>query len=185
MRPNDSGIRIGLTYQESPTTIDTLTVASETIPPGIPTPIDIDDPTTVIVSAEWQREALTVLGEIGQSDEDLDFGNGFVIPMRTEGWYLSADYEFTDWFSAALTYSEYYPNRNDKNGQVPVSEGGYDFEAWQKEWIISTRFNIRNSVYLKLEHRFIDGTGNILDQYNEDELEQHWSMTAAKVTYIF
>lgn len=36
--------------------------------------------------------------------------------VTSKGWYVSASYRFTDWFETGLSYSEYYPDEDDKDG---------------------------------------------------------------------
>ena len=79
---------------------------------------------------------------------------------RTEGWYLGATYRFTDWFELGAYYSEYYPNRNDKDGSTPDALGRYvdpKSRAWNKDLCLTTRFDINENWVVKLEAHTIDG----------------------------
>lgn len=102
--------------------------------------------------------------------------------ITSEGWYLSASYRFTEWFELGLWYSEFYPDKDDKDGKKQAVN---DFEAWQKTVTVSTRFDINEYWIVKLEASHNDGFGayNIVD--NPDDLEQNWFLYAVKVTYNF
>ncbi len=103
--------------------------------------------------------------------------------MTSEGWYISASYRFTDWFETALSYSEYYPNADDKDGQR--KREGDKFTSWLKTTTLSTRFDINDYWVLKLEASYNDGFGGINLADNPDGLEPYWSLFAAKMTFSF
>ncbi|MDM8517116.1 hypothetical protein QUF76_13015 [Desulfobacterales bacterium HSG16] len=63
------------------------------------------------VSAEYSEDTLD--SNINFEDETIQAPPGGGPPETTsQGWYLSASYRFTDWLESALTYSEYYPNKD-------------------------------------------------------------------------
>jgi hypothetical protein len=104
--------------------------------------------------------------------------------MTSEGWYVSASYRFTDWFETALSYSEYYPNADDKDGEAR-KDHEHAFMSWLKTTTLSTRFDINDYWVLKLEASYNDGFGGINLADNPDELEPYWSLFAAKMTFSF
>ena len=114
-------------------------------------------------------------------------------PYRSEGWYLGATYRFTDWFELGAYYSEYYPNRNDKDGSTPDALGRYTdpaSRAWNKDLCLTTRFDINENWIVKLEAHTIDGVALLpltenVDSNNQHTFEDDWNMFAIKVTYSF
>ncbi len=105
--------------------------------------------------------------------------------ITSEGWYVSASYRFTDWFETALSYSEYYPNADDKDGEIKNDHGGHPFMSWLKTTTLSTRFDINDYWVLKLEASYNDGFGGINLADNPDELGPYWTLFAAKMTFSF
>jgi len=106
-------------------------------------------------------------------------------PKKTsEGWYVSASYRFTDWFETALSYSEYYPDKDDKDGDTK-KDHEHAFMSWLKTTTLSTRFDINDYWVLKLEASYNDGFGGINLADNPEELEPYWSLFAAKMTFSF
>ncbi len=103
---------------------------------------------------------------------------------RSEGWYVSGSYRFTDWFELGLSYSEYYPNADDKNGSI-AELFGLKFKAWLKTTTLSTRFDINEYWVVKLETSYNDGFGGINLPYDTFNVDQYWYLFAAKATFSF
>ena len=139
-------------------------------------------------SMEYMLGDLTLVGEYAKGDfkgkMDIGLGMGFQDrpPLPSEGWYVSTDYRFSDWFSAALTYSSFFPNTDDTRGENEA----VDFMAWLKTWTISTRFDINPYWILKFEASYNDGFG-AYDSMNNNpaDLERYWMLYAVKATVHF
>ena len=102
----------------------------------------------------------------------------------SQGWYVSASYRFTDWVESALSYSEYYPDKDNKSGDNKPPEAR--FTSWLKTTTLSTRFDINPYWVMKLEGSYNDGFGGInLAENNADDLRDYWWLFAAKVTFSF
>jgi len=133
---------------------------------------------------EAQIQAQGTAREISlPAGENIPSGSG-PPKMTSEGWYVSASYRFTDWFETALSYSEYYPNADDKDGEAR-KDHGHAFMSWLKTTTLSTRFDINDYWVLKLEASYNDGFGGINLADNPEELEPYWSLFAAKMTFSF
>jgi hypothetical protein len=103
-----------------------------------------------------------------------------------EGYYLSAAYRFTDWLEIGSYYSIYYPNKDDKDGNIFLQRGDKDFQAWQKDFAVTTRFDINSYWLLKLEAHAIDGAASsLLKADNTDGFDRRYFLFAAKVTFSF
>ena len=61
----------------------------------------------------------------------------------------------------------------------------HDFLAWQKEWVISMRFDINPYWMIKVEDHIVDGNSQVLLQNADSYEEQYWNMWIVKFTYIF
>ena len=139
-------------------------------------------------SLEYVLGNFTLTGEYQVNDfegkMDLGLGMGFMDrdPVDGKGWYIMGDYRFNRYFTLAVTYSDYYPNRHDKDGDTLTN----DFEAWLKTWTLSTRIDINQHWILKLEASYNDGFGAFDSMGNDPaELERYWMLYAAKVTCSF
>jgi len=104
----------------------------------------------------------------------------------TEAYYGLISYRFTDWFEAGAYYSVYYPDKNDRDGAKQVAQGSPDYAAWQKDWALSTRFDINDFWLIKLEVHFMDGVAQCAQADNPDGYnDQNWTLFAIKTTFNF
>ncbi|MBN2372492.1 hypothetical protein JXL19_01720 [bacterium] len=105
-------------------------------------------------------------------------------PTReSEGWYVSGSYRFTRWLEMGLSYSEYYPNADNKHGYGKWP--GYEFLSWLKTTTLSTSFDINDYWVLKLETSYNDGAGGINMMDNPEGLNRYWCLFASKITFSF
>ncbi|MBU0996076.1 MAG: hypothetical protein KJ737_26570 [Proteobacteria bacterium] len=163
------------------------------------------------VSTEYQREKLSLIGEFlsGSMDGKWDLGLGYEDrPPRTfQGWYGALNYDFSEFFKASVSYSEFYPDVDNRHGKDvnPVTDYntrlllsnrkvfGNDFEAWLKTTTLSLRFDVNEYWLLKLEVAYNDGFGAYTSAENprkpDDpfvaDVDRYWFLYAAKVTYTF
>jgi len=114
------------------------------------------------------------------------------------GYYGSLTYRFTDWLELGTYYSEYYRDKNDKDGKKAVQGGAYallpqgqEHAMWLKDLCLSARFDITPNWIFKMEGHMMDGAALL---YSTDDnmlpdgstnYEQDWFMMAAKVSYSF
>ncbi len=144
-----------------------------------------------VLSLEYSWRNLILSAEYAEDDyqthmniEEMTQPEGNDSPkVTTEGWYVSASYRFTDWFETGLSYSEYYPDTDDKHGDR--KRPGDEFMSWLKVTTLSTRFDINEYWILKLEASYNDGFGGINLADNSGELEPYWYLFAAKMTFSF
>ncbi len=107
----------------------------------------------------------------------------FKISVR--GWYVQAVYEISDMFSAGIYYSEFYPDRTDKKGDKLKQRGIEAHRAWQKEIVPTLRIDFNKNLLLKLETHFINGTAQLLTDFNPDGISKNWILYTAKMTFNF
>jgi hypothetical protein len=163
---------------------------TETSLATIPSTMDLDvmELHSSVFSLEYRWEELLLAAEYNlitsKTQFDLHLGAGWEgeRTITSEGLYLSASYRFTDWFELGCWYSEFYPDKDDKEGK---KQSVNDFEAWQKTVALSARFDINEYWIVKLEASYNDGFGayNIADK--PENLKQEWFLYSAKVTYNF
>ncbi len=105
-----------------------------------------------------------------------------------EGYYASAAYRVSDWLELGAYYSVAYPDARDKNGEkLHEATGRPEFFAWQKEWVLTTRFDFNEYWLLKLEGHFINGVGRLPfdDPIEPQEIEENSFLFAVKTTFSF
>jgi hypothetical protein len=141
---------------------------------------------SAVYSAEYSWENLKLAAayrmqntkshwSVSISDNDVD----------AEGYYFSAAYRFTNWLEIGSYYSVLYPNKDDKDGNSYKQRGGNDFQAWQKDFAVTTRFDINEYWVLKLEAHAFDGVAGLLASDNTDGFDRRSFLFAAKVTFSF
>jgi predicted porin len=140
----------------------------------------------IVYSAEYTWNDLTVAAEyrVQKAKNTWPLFGWDEREMDAEGYYLGASYRFTDWLEVGSYYSEYYPDKDDKDGDR--YEEGSKFQAWQKDWATTVRFDINDYWLIKLEGHVIDGVaGTILSADNPDGYEQDSFLFAIKSTFNF
>jgi hypothetical protein len=140
------------------------------------------------ITATTTTTTIPALGPPTETTTAAVLASGWNLTMnkKTEslGFYASAAYRFNDWFQLAGYYSEAYPDKNDKDGDDKAAAGKNDFEAWLKDYCVTLRFDVADNWILKLEQHFMNGAA-YHNPVDNDDYNQHWNLTAAKVTYMF
>jgi hypothetical protein len=154
----------------------------------------------LVVAAEYMQTRYN-LSMQNSLLENLDLLNAYqggvsnVPEFDAVGYYGSLSYRFTYWFELGLYYSEYYRNKDDKDGDKRAVSFPDEpkHRAWFKDACLTTRFDINENWVLKLEGHILDGTAviygedNPVNIYNstESRYEEDWYLGAAKITYSF
>lgn len=142
-----------------------------------------------VASGEYTLGNFTLASEYMEMDLRAINKMGPITSYRNtpyQGWYVSGSYRFNDVFTLGLSYSEFYNDSNDKDGDKQVAAGKKDYQTWLKTYTISTRFNINEYWLFKLEASYNDGFGAVQPVYNVPaDLEPYWWLFAAKATVSF
>ena len=160
--------------------------------------------TGFVFSVEYMINKFSIVGEFTRAPfaADFDIGSGFekVRTLPVEAFYISFIYSITDYFDAAITYSEYYPDRHNKNGKDLWEDQQYtrafllkgfprnnpDFTAWLKTTTGSVSLDLNENWTAKIEVSYNDGFGNYTSAYNEEgSLKRYWFLYAAKLSFMF
>ncbi len=163
-----------------------------------PLPVDyhIRDVAAYYLSTEYTWENLIIYAEYSTTRNQYAFSfltldiptlEGY---LNTVGYYGGASYRFTDWFQLGFYYSEYFRDKDDKEGDINLADGIEQSKAWSKDFALSFRFDINEYWIFKLEGHLIDGTGIMYDSDNlndqgETDYEEDCSLFAVKVSYSF
>jgi hypothetical protein len=156
------------------------------IPAGLPVETNMDvlywglsleyDIRDFTFSAEWYRRKTEMPIE-QQFLQGLD--------ETAEGYYLMITYQLIDWLKVGSYYSVYYLNKDDKKGTQMQLLGLEDFDAWQRELVFFTRFDLNDSWLIKLEGHIIDGAAQVNPWNNPEGESRRWFLLAVKVTFNF
>lgn len=132
----------------------------------------------------------------GNSPFDQDINANKPIDLDTEGYYAAIAYRFTDWLELGLSYSEYYADKNDKDGNLNVTDprrvaAGYKkHDAWLKDTALTARFDLTDNWVFKLEGHAMNGAAILMKDINSDDnnnlnTSENWFLFAAKMTVSF
>lgn len=128
---------------------------------------------TTILSAEYTWENFLLSAEFLTTEEE------------EEGYYAALSYRLTDWLECGAYYSVFYKNKNDKDGSKGEADGNPAYRVWQKEWVLTTRFDLNEHWTWKVETHLINGTAQMLQEYNPGGSEEDSYLFAVKSTYHF
>jgi hypothetical protein len=99
-----------------------------------------------------------------------------------DGWFASAAYRFNKWFETGAYYTEYYPDKTDRNGAGLAAPS----DAYQKDAALALRFDATSWWIFKIEGHHINGTGQLFDNVaNPARGDNGWWMLALKTTVSF
>lgn len=133
----------------------------------------------LVLAAEYQLDDYTVT-----ADYKNPLIDNFTSKQASDGWYVSAAYRFTDWLELGGYYTEIYADRHHRNGSTFADIGvGAPWQTWQKEKVLTLRFDPLRNLVFKLEGHLVDGTWN-MSEYT-DASKRNWYLLATKATVSF
>jgi hypothetical protein len=139
-----------------------------------------------ILSLEYTWNGLVISGEYYWAEKDIE---SILMNSNTTEicYYLAASYKFSELFTLGAYYSEFYPDKDDKNGDKLVARGKPDHGAWQKDLAMTLRFDLNDYWVFKVEGHMVDGTADLvaIDNPDSDRSEDKWYYGATKMTFCF
>ncbi|MEI6808226.1 MAG: hypothetical protein WCN95_05850 [bacterium] len=155
---------------------------------------DIHDNRLLTGSVEYTLGHLTLAAEAlsGSFDAIFDYASPYAPDMTLSaayvGGYMKADYRFADWLAVAGGYSSFDFDQtvtvNGANG-IPYGPSGLPYGENQDDWFLSIRFDITENLILKVEEHIISGISGTFAHENPDGTDKQWSMTMAKMSFVF
>lgn len=148
------------------------------------------DVTVQSFGAEYSWKNITLLGEVMTIPQDdyttVNLPTGPLVSssrMVTGGAYGQFSYRVNNWFEASSYYSVLYRDTRDKDGKKALAAGTAtrDFEAWQKDFALTGRFDVSDNWIIKLEGHAMDGTAFAIGP----PTDRYWYLWAAKATFTF
>lgn len=178
------GLRLGGSYRNG---VGDVGLEYTGMLPGYPDSIELemDENSFWVLSAEYTWRELILSAEYSQNKLTTQAAGASEESTTAMGWYIQASYRINDWLTAGVYYSEYYPDKDDKDGDTKVAIGYPDYCGWQKEIVPSLRFDITQNFILKAEAHFVKGAAQVYTYNNPDGREKDWNMYVLKATYSF
>ncbi len=177
--PPVGGLRIGGTVMAGK-------MRNEASLAGFTTITDTDINWVCVLSVEYEIANFILAAEYVDIDMDTRTDGLNQFSIEKEGYYGSISWKAMDWLALGASYSEYYPDKNDKDGKIIEAGGLEDFFAWQKDATLTVRFDVTEYWCVKLEAHFINGLGMADIIANPpDETEQNWMLYAVKTSIGF
>jgi hypothetical protein len=184
------GLRLGGTMAFSEFEADALTTSNPIlraygIPPNMNVSFDANDAEVTVFSAQYVWNDLVFDAEYFGFKADAVIAEAIGQKIDGEGYYAGISYRFAEWFEAGAYYSEAYFDKSDKEGKGYEMMGKPNYLAWQKEFVLSTRFDIGENWTLKAEGHFINGAEMMFLADNPEGLDENSFMFAMKATFSF
>ena len=128
--------------------------------------------------AKYENRRLTLASEFSRLQLQLNVQltglPGMLVQSDERPYYLMASYKVTSKFSGGLYYSNlvdhHYP---------------YLSNAYQKDWVVSGRYDFNSFVYAKVEEHWMDGTLNGFSSSDNANLKPNTKMTLLKMGVSF
>ncbi len=160
---------------------------------------------TSAIGLEYVYDNLVFAAEAMQNDYKLTLDNpdpaGAPVldrEFKTLGYYGSLTYRFTDWFELGTYYSEYFADKDDKDGKDAQAReqalgvaSSQAFKKYNKDLCITARFDISANWVAKIEGHQMEGTSLLFrddDNFGDDGeafYKKDWYFGAMKLTYSF
>jgi predicted porin len=147
---------------------------------------DVKEQYFIVSSAEYTLDRATFAIEYMYSNIEAESKIGlFEIPpiefdIEMHGYYLNAQYRFTDQFTVAVGYSAF---RLQQNSIAFIGESTSENE--RNEYYASLRYDITPNLIAKVEQHFTTGKAGLFLTENPGGLEDDWSMTLLKLSFVF
>jgi hypothetical protein len=183
------GLRLAGSFERFDLTMD-LKLRADTrwrtpdMPVGLLVPHNMNDTEISTLSAEFEQGNLTLMAEYMRFQSHIN-DNEETKTEDQEGYYGGAAYRFTDWFALSAYYTVYYSDVHDKEGKEAATSGFPHYVAWQKEFVLTTRFDLSDHWTLKFEGHIVNGVALLLLEDNPDGGKEHSFLFAVKTTFNF
>lgn len=134
----------------------------------------------LVLAAEYRKAKAGYTYEVDALGSTTELEKTF-----PSGWYLSASYRFTDWFASEVSYSEYWYNADDKDGETDYGSGAWGIFAYQNTISLNARFDINDYWIIKAGVNFNEGMGTGYNFQNDGDADEDWVLYQLKTTVSF
>ena len=179
------GIRLGATFLKAKFDMTSrlqfkVVEGGQTYYIDVPQAFSADIGRIMTLSGEYTRGWLTL---------SLEYAQERLNAVTSEGRYAQLSWQATRKLALTGYYSEYYADREDKDGTFLADMGLRDFFGWQHDHCLAVRYDVSDHWLIKFEHHLVDGMGlTSLAKNDLDDpiaMRRWWQYTAAKATFYF
>ena len=135
---------------------------------------------TSVAAAEHQAGNLRLNAEYVQNRLVLEDESGLTTEQIGEGFSGGAGYRIADWLELGSTYSIYYADREDRDGEAWSARGRNAARAWLRDFALSTRFDFSERMMLQLEGHLMNGLMGLPTDTDED-----WMLFTTELQFHF
>ena len=134
-----------------------------------------------IASLEYQTGDFTFATEYSRWIASFESVAPKLLPQHVvnERYYVMASYRVAPWFTPAVYYSVYYPNKDQRSLRAD----------YQRDAALSLRYDLNTHWLLKLEGHYLNGTAALDPSLNDGQdpqgLVKDWAMLLVKTTAYF
>lgn len=191
--PQVEGLRLGVSYYQAEADLESTLTSPMLVYMGLESPSPLMMHLkfkTFVQSIEytWNNLSLATeycIGEIISSSSLAGLPSSPEASVKTFGWYVLANYRFNEKFALGIYYSEFFPDKSDRDGDLQVADGYPDYYGWQKEIVPTIRFDLSDHFIIKGEVHLVDGAAQVYAYNNPAGREKDWTLYALKATFNF
>lgn len=142
----------------------------------------------LIFSAQYNGEKLGLTAEyLSRWNEYEDYGFMPDTSFVSESWYVQGSYRFLPYLQGTVRYDVFSYDVDDRDGKRTELNGLPHHLAFTKDWMVSLRWDITQSLMLRAEYHRINGTAGLPQSDNIDisKTTQHWDLYALQFSFRF
>lgn len=179
-----AGLRTGLTVHKSEFTLIGPSEGLIGIPGTFESKLDDQYSITASIDYSFERAKLTFENLYNHNETVTDLGIALIAPVQTKttlsAHYLHLDVYLTDSVTLGAGYSDFVFAQ--KILSVPDTSTSRDT---QQGYYFSVRYDVTPNLIAKVEQHFSSGEVGLFLSENPDGLEDDWSMTLFKLSFVF
>lgn len=147
---------------------------------------DLEEQYFLVTSAEYAWNRATLSAEYLHSRSDTKFvlgsdtNSAVQFGSDASAYYLHADYRATNNMTLGLGYSSSSLKDNTRS-----TSSRTDNNEKQNGYYVSLRYDLTPNIITKVEQHFSNGRAGLFQAENPDGLEDDWSMTLVKISFVF
>ncbi|MCP4688945.1 MAG: hypothetical protein GY859_12905 [Desulfobacterales bacterium] len=140
----------------------------------------LNSATAWMASARKEFGKLSLTADYYQNRFNFNTDGDAVTERIGEGYQGGAAYRLTPWLELGSSYSIYFADKYDKEGEAWTATGKNAAEAWIRDFGVSARFDITPNWMFKFEGHFMNGLIGAVQGADED-----WTRFGAQMTLKF
>ena len=143
------------------------------------------------LSMKYEPGDLVLMGELTNYDLNVA-GFKFTNPVTMEqqefppftslGYYGAASYQINNWLELGTYYSEFYFDKDDKEGKKFENMGQLNYRAYSKDLDFTTNITYKKNFLFKVELHKLEGVAGTFPDENDD-YKKDWYLFALKISY--